>query len=268
MNIIDPDTILCPSFVISEQYPAFEGVWHAHKKAQFVYAADGVLTIRTTQGMWLTPPHRAVWIPPNEMHQGCAPRGFRLITLYLDPDMPMVPQRCGVMDVDRLLDALLNEAARFGTHYPPGGPEQRLMEVVLDRLNQQRPLPAFLPAPRDSRLQHLTAVLQANPADDRGLDALAALAGMTGRTAARLFIRETGLTFTQWRQQLRLLKAMQSLSLGASVTNAAGEVGYSDVSTFIQIFKEAFGDTPARYLRSLEQPPHPNTRAGPAIAFT
>lgn len=66
---------------------------------------------------------------------------------------------------------------------------------------------------------------------------------------ARLFSRDTGLTFTQWRQQLRLLKALQALSLGESVTQVALAVGYQDVSAFIQVFKDAFGDTPARYAR-------------------
>ena len=72
---------------------------------------------------------------------------------------------------------------------------------------------------------------------------------MTARTAARLFAKETGLTFAQWRQQLRLLKGMQWLSQGRSVTEVALEVGYLDVSGFITVFKQAFGDTPARYRR-------------------
>ena len=93
-------------------------------------------------------------------------------------------------------------------------------------------------------------MLEHDPADASSLDALAIASGMTARTAARLFVKETGLTFAQWRQQLRLLKAMQALSLGKSVTSAAGEVGYSDVSAFILRFKAAFGKTPARHFRT------------------
>ena len=48
---------------------------------------------------------------------------------------------------------------------------------------------------------------------------------------------------------MRLLKALQALSLGESVTQVALAVGYQDVSAFIQVFKDAFGDTPARYAR-------------------
>jgi len=92
-------------------------------------------------------------------------------------------------------------------------------------------------------------MLEQDPADSRSLEELAGACGMTSRTAARLFVKETGLTFGKWRQQLRLLKAMQSLSLGGSVTSVAAEVGYSDISAFITVFKHAFGRTPAKYFQ-------------------
>jgi AraC-like DNA-binding protein len=39
------------------------------------------------------------------------------------------------------------------------------------------------------------------------------------------------------------------LGAGASVTQVALEVGYSDVSSFIAVFKDALGETPARFFR-------------------
>ena len=58
---------------------------------------------------------------------------------------------------------------------------------------------------------------------------------------------ETGLTFGQWRQQLRLLAALELLGAGESVTAVAFSVGYDDVSSFIAAFKAAMGVTPSRY---------------------
>ena len=91
--------------------------------------------------------------------------------------------------------------------------------------------------------------LASDGAEPAVLDNLAASAGVTSRTAARLFVKETGQTFGQWRQQLRLLVALERLGAGASVTQVALEVGYSDVSSFIAVFRDTFGDTPARYFR-------------------
>ncbi|MES2041877.1 MAG: helix-turn-helix transcriptional regulator [Pseudomonadota bacterium] len=249
MEIIDPDTAARPVFVLSEQYERFDGPWHAHRRAQLIYASEGLLTVRTTFGLWVVPPRRAVWIVPGEEHKGSAPKGFLLRTLYMEPGIVTVPSRCCVVTVDRLLDALLAEASTFGTAYPLDGPEQRLMQVILDRLPELEITPSYLPTPRDSRLVQLVTILENNPADSRSLEALAVASGMTGRTAARLFVKETGLTFARWRQQLRLLKAMQALSLGESVSNVAADVGYNDVSAFITVFKDAFGETPARYFR-------------------
>lgn len=249
-ELIDPDNTERPVFVLSQQYEAFDGPWHTHRRAQFVYASEGLLTTRTADGLWVVPPQRAVWIVPGQTHKGSAPKGFRLRTLYAEPGVAPVPARSCVVSVDRLLDALLAEAAAFGPAYPAKGPEQRLIRVILDRLGRLEVFPSYLPTPTDARLARLVAVLEHDPADPRTLDALAADSGMTARTAARLFVKETGLSFAHWRQQLRLLKAMQSLSLGCSVTQVAGEVGYNDVSAFITVFRKAFGETPARYFRS------------------
>lgn len=249
MKRIDPDQLDTPLFVLREDYPAFEGPWHTHRHAQLIYAADGLLTIRTQAGLWVVPPRRAVWILPGEAHQGFAPRPFTLKTLYLQAGHAGIPEHAGVITVDHLLDALLDEAAGFGGNYPTSGPEARICQVILDRLQKQTPLPSFLPSPKDPRLKTLTSLLEADLDGKHSLPALSTIAGMTSRTAARLFLKETGLSFSEWRQQLRLLRAIQSLSLGQAVSQVAAEVGYSDVSAFIQVFKSAFGDTPARYFR-------------------
>ena len=123
------------------------------------------------------------------------------------------------------------------------------MQVAIDRLSALSVVPTGLPAAADPRLVRLTRQLEANPADTRPLAELVAGCGMTERTAARLFLKDTGLSFGQWRQQLRLLKAMEPLSLGRGVTEVALEVGFADVSSFIAVFRQAFGETPARYFR-------------------
>jgi len=133
--------------------------------------------------------------------------------------------------------------------YSPGGPEERLIQVILDRLPRLKVSPLHLPSPRDPRLKGIADALTTNPADARTLGELAATAGTTERTVARLFLKETGLTFGQWRRQLRLLAALERLGAGESVSNVALDIGYEDVSSFIAVFKSALGDTPARYFR-------------------
>jgi AraC-like DNA-binding protein len=66
----------------------------------------------------------------------------------------------------------------------------------------------------------------------------------------RLFREETKMTFSRWRQQLRLLHAMQRLASGEKVTAAALDAGYNSTSAFIAMFRKQLGKTPARYLES------------------
>jgi len=64
-----------------------------------------------------------------------------------------------------------------------------------------------------------------------------------------VYHRELGMTFGKWRQQLRLLLALEQLASGEKVTNVALNLGYSDVSSFIAMFKSTLGTTPAQYFR-------------------
>jgi AraC-like DNA-binding protein len=93
-------------------------------------------------------------------------------------------------------------------------------------------------------------VLHSDPSDSRPLSELCRLGGASKRTVERLFQRDAGMTFGKWRQQLRLMRAMQILAEGAKVTHAALEAGYSTPSAFISMFRRTLGTTPASYFRT------------------
>jgi AraC-like DNA-binding protein len=125
------------------------------------------------------------------------------------------------------------------------------IRVALDQLPTLPLLALHLPEPEDERLQQITRGLASHPSDARSLADWAKEAGLTARTAERLFQIELGMTFGKWRQQLRLLVALEQLAHGESVTNVALAVGYSDVSAFIAMFKGALGITPVQYFRQI-----------------
>jgi AraC-like DNA-binding protein len=248
-RLVDPDAGARAAFVLDERSEATEGRWHAHRRSQLVHAAEGVLTITTPAGRWVAPPQRAVWVPSGMEHAVASRRPFRLLTLYVEPAAAPLPGECRVVAVDRLVEELLAAAAAFGADYPPDGPEERLVRVILDRLPELAVAPLHLPEPRSAQLRRITAALARDPADRRTLEEWAASVAMTRRTAARRFLAETGMTFGRWRQQFRLLVAVERLGAGESVSEVAFEVGYEDVSSFIGAFKAAMGETPARYFR-------------------
>ncbi len=249
-DLLDPDAPGARlAFVLDAEHGPTRGEVHRHRRAQLVHAARGVLVVTTPEGRWVVPPERAVWIPSRTPHAVASRRSFHLRTLYVEPRAaPLVdPGRARVVAVDRLVAELLAVAAGFGPRYPRGGAEERLVRVILDRLPALAVAPLHVPSPKTPALVAIARALEDDPADRRTLAELGRAVGATERTLARWFAADLGTTFRAFRAQVRLLAALERLGAGHDVTRTAFEVGYADVSSFIEAFKAATGTTPARY---------------------
>ncbi|MCP5368995.1 MAG: helix-turn-helix transcriptional regulator [Hyphomicrobiales bacterium] len=222
---------------------------HHHRRAQLVYAVDGVIAVDTDRGLWVVPPQRAVWVPPETPHQVRAVSAKAVMhNLYLEPAAATgLPGQCCVVTVSPLLRELIRAAARLPAHYDEDGPDGRLMAVILDQIRTLPVAPLHLPLVTDPRLRPIADALAADPADGRTLADWSRRVGASARTLARLFVRDTGMTFGQWRQQARLLAALTLLADGAPVTTVALDLGYDSQSAFIAMFRKALGVTPGRY---------------------
>lgn len=248
-----PDLVALPRPLYNRVESLAPGSWteeHRHPWCQFSYAISGVLGVRTADGDYVAPPRYAVWVPPEVPHQVVNRRQTEMRSLYLAPDFAAaLPQECRVLEVTPLARELIRRIATLPVEYDEDGPDGRLVAVLRDELARLTPAAFTLPLPRDRRLAALCARLQEQP-DDRGtLAAWAIQAGASERTLARLFLRETGLTFREWRQRLRLLLALPALEAGESVTRVALEHGYDSPSAFIAAFRAAFGTTPGELAR-------------------
>ncbi|MFD8147208.1 AraC family transcriptional regulator [Streptomyces sp. NPDC059708] len=221
---------------------------HHHDDHQIAYAGSGVLSITTGSGTWVAPPTRALWIPAGTVHEHRA---------YGRTDLHCVglPVHCNPLGLDApaviAVGPLLRELILEYTREPEdrGPARSRLLGVLLDRLRVSPLQPLHLPAPADPRLAAVCALLHADPADPRGLAALGAQAGAGERTLSRLFRAELGMTFPQWRTQLRLHHALRLLAVGTPVTAVAHRCGWSSASAFIDVFRRAFGHTPGAHPR-------------------
>jgi AraC-like DNA-binding protein len=224
---------------------------HSHPEDQLLFASEGVMTLRTKQGVWVVPPMRAVWIPAETFHSVAMSGRVSMRTLYLHPKLGRsLPQKCFVMNVTSLLRELVLHACRIGRLHKQAPAERRLIEMIIDHLKAVESVPLQLPRPVDPRAQKVVARLVASPGDHRKLEKLCRECGASKRTIQRLFREETKMTFSRWRQQLRLLHAMQRLASGEKVTAAALDAGYNSTSAFISMFRKQLGKTPARYLQA------------------
>ncbi len=228
--------------------------FHSHRRAQLVYASNGVMAVTTRSASYVVPPQRAVWMPGGVEHQIDARSAVAMRTLYIDPRAATgLPGEVCVLQVAPLLRELIVEAVTAGTGYDSDSPQSRIMSVILDQIRNQPVASLALPIPSDPRLSRLVRSLISNPADSRSLDEWANEVGASKRTLVRLFPAHTGMTFRDWRQQRRLLRAVELLTTGETVTSVALEVGYNNTSAFIAMFRRCLGTTPMRYLNITDQ---------------
>lgn len=245
-NIMDTPR---PLVALAVEYSSGEILdFHNHTRAQLLYASFGVMTVETHKGIWVVPPFRAVWIPPHMDHKVIPSKHISMRSLYFLPEFCInTPTDCCVVSVTPLFKELILEASRMPRLYPLNGPEERIISVLIDHVQQMDITALNLPIPKDPRLKIIYRQLDENPGDKRTLDEWGNEIGLTRRTLTRLFLNETAMTFGQWKQQIRILKSLTLLAEKEQVTTVALEMGYDNPSAFIAVFKRALGKTPSKY---------------------
>ena len=206
------------------------------------------MTVRTGQGLWVVPSHRAVWMPQKTEHQIETSGLVKMRTLYLPSTLSdSFPPECVVVSVSPLLRELILHICGIGLLNSSISEHARLIGVLVDQIQALSTVQFQLPLPIDRRARRAAQTILSTLGDERSLDDICRQVGASRRTLERFFLSETGMTTGVWRQQARVLRALQLLGAGQDVTSTALDVGYSGTSAFVAMFKKAIGDTPGRY---------------------
>ncbi|WP_108650715.1 AraC family transcriptional regulator [Dongshaea marina] len=235
--------------IASWDHQGTETRWHHHAWGQWVYAIEGVLEVHTRRARYFAPPQFAVWIPQGEAHQIISGSAAKMRSLYIETDrLPgtrwSFPCVC---EVSPLVRELVMTFCEFPAEYPLDSPHSRLVQVLLDAISELPLAANSLPLPFDKRLLLICEKLQARVNLSVNMEQLGSEVGLSGRSVSRLFKSQTGLSFQQWRQRLRLLHGVSLLEKGESITNIALACGYDSLSAFVAAFKKQFGRSPGQY---------------------
>jgi AraC-like DNA-binding protein/quercetin dioxygenase-like cupin family protein len=219
---------------------------HMHAWAQVAYASRGVVRLTVESSTWMVPPSRAIWVPPHIPHEVVIVEEAYLRTLYIDESaVPKGLETCRVIEVSPLLREVI---AAIDTGDIPPARERLLGALALDELTRSVPLPLSVPMPREKRLRALCDALIADPGNADPLEYWAASVGASTRTIARLFRQELDMSFSQWRQQAVLARAIPLLNQGRPLSRIAQELGYQSQSAFSAMFRRAFGESPRAFM--------------------
>lgn len=241
-----------PIAVLVDEYPAqFFDPPHAHERAQLLYASTGVMSVITDTASFTIPPQRGVWMPAGVRHEALCRGRVSLKTLYVESGADArLPMRCQALKISPLLRELILAACDLAVDYALDGRDGRIMALILDEIADAVEHPASalqVPMPSDPRLVRVCRAIIGDASREERLGQWASAAGMGRRTFTRAFRRETGISFSEWRQQVRLAEALSLLSLGRSVTSVAFDVGYNSSSAFTAMFHRTLGTAPSQY---------------------
>lgn len=155
-----------------------------------------------------------------------------------------MPEQCQVVEISALLRQLLAEAVDLPLDYDVSGRDGALMTLLMHELSRLQPLPFSLPLPTDQALAKRCRTFLMAPTTHDTIDDWAHSLNMSRRAFTRLFRRETGLSFVEWRQQACLVAALPRLVAGDPVTSIALDLGYRNPAAFTSMFKRSFGYSP------------------------
>ncbi len=178
---------------------------HAHREAQLVFAAEGLMQVETPKGRWLVPPDRAVWVPARLAHAIDVLADVEMRSIYFQPRWlaSRAPSRQLKSEFVVRVGPLLRELVLALFDACPGKVDagfpdrtcanpkaersnsKRVMllaEVVVGELARAGDATTFMPTPSAPKAREVAELLLKNPADDRDLDTLARAVGVSGRT--------------------------------------------------------------------------------------
>lgn len=222
---------------------------HWHSRAQFIFAVEGTMTVRTPRRAWIVPPSRALWVPARTVHEIQMSGEVAMHSLYVrNAEALGMPPSCVVLEVTPLARELIVRAVALPEPYADDGDDGLLMRLLMAEIRRLPHCALDLPLPEGPDLVHLCERILADLSTRRPSGFDASDMQTSTRTLYRRFLKETGITFARWKQQARLLESIRRLGEGAPVTTVAMDLGYESASAFSAMFRRSLGIAPRAFL--------------------
>ncbi|MBQ5999300.1 MAG: AraC family transcriptional regulator [Treponema sp.] len=125
-----------------------------------------------------------------------------------------------------------------------------IMHILKDQAKPLTQSPSALK--KNERLKKIISYIQENFSDPITVHEVAELVDLSESRFMKMFKSQTGLTFIQYLNDLRLESAASELlQKNKSVTQISLDNGFESTSYFISLFKKKFGTSPAIYAKKL-----------------
>ncbi|WP_437887512.1 AraC family transcriptional regulator [Phytobacter sp. V91] len=228
--------------------------WHQHQTGQLYWLTRGVLLVEMTEVQWTVMPGTLGWFPGGCHHRAHVPARLQGKSVYPGSESAaLFPSRPAIYSASLFTQSLLERLCSRPQSTFPAEYQQSLLRVLSAEMASMPPLPLQMPLPVDRRARNIADELLAHPDCLLDQTALGQRWGVSVRTLSRLFRQQTGLSFSQWRQQAKVVASLQWVLAGLPVSEIAARSGYSNISAYIEVFRSRFGVTPGQFqMRSVQ----------------
>ncbi|ROR15451.1 hypothetical protein EC836_101958 [Erwinia sp. JUb26] len=165
-----------------------------------------------------------MWIPGGIPHSAKATWNAHLNYLFIEPGAAALPEKCCMLAISPLIKELVGRLTREDINFEAESHAGRLTRVTLDELVTMPQQKLSLPVSTHPKIRAMADALVSQPEDRSTFKVWAKRLALSERSLARLMLRETGLTFGRWRQQLHLIVALRELASCITTGSASGRV--------------------------------------------
>ncbi|HET6569763.1 MAG TPA: AraC family transcriptional regulator [Rhodothermales bacterium] len=224
---------------------------HVHHAIQIGVALDGTFRLKTPEDPdWRA--YTGAIIPSHQPHTYSTVESV-VALIFVEPEShegQILLQRYGGGGVATIPEAVTQDAAAL---LGPAYFEERGEEKLVGAAHEVIRLLTAGARPRvvvDDRILQAISLVKERIAGPVLQDEIAEAVFLSPSRFRHLFVEETGMAFRPYVLWLRLHRALECLTAGESLTNAAHASGFSDLAHFSRTFRRMFGIAPTM----LEQP--------------
>ena len=249
-------------------------IHHSHGDVELNLIVRGTCIIAMDGHAYQLRPGALMWILPDKVHK--LVRGPQLemwVVMFREglfdaawlEDLAAQPSRLATTEELVSLDRLFSEVAQDSDESNTYNAGIRYVLMRSLRASQARPAAALKPV--HPAVARAVKLLRENGSGE-SLSGLAKAAGVTPHYLSRLLSEQTGRSFVEWRNRVRLDRFFEGYKPGANLLAAALEAGFGSYSRFHHTFSELVGCTPSEWASQVdtgETPPQ--TATAPRTGF-
>ncbi len=222
---------------------------HTHNSHHLITVTKGSLKIQIGSSAWCFSPNRSVLIKSQTSYQIQIDARTSYCKTNINPEDLKLNRKSKIIEMSPLFKELILYTTEQKRLIRTNCKDQHIFALIKDYLEANSIEAIQVPLPKDERALKIYQLMVDKKQFDQPFENFVKKVGASKRTLERIFQNEVGMTFSKWRQLLRLQESVTLLDQGASVAEVSEAVGYSSSSSFTHAFKNYFGYSPGQHFK-------------------